>query len=136
MLVNGTASILQAVTAGATLGANTAVVVASDAIVAGSDMATAAGALAGWNLAVTTQTNLATADRVLFVASGTAAGTTANSYAWLVTKGAGALAAADLTLVAQFSGIADATAAVFGADGMTLVGIAAATANTDIFTIG
>lgn len=136
LLVNGTSNALDAVTGAGTLGANDVVLIASDAIVAGSDMATAAGALAGFNLAYTTITSLANGDRVLFVASGTATGTTANSYGWVISKGAGTLAAGDLTLAFIAAGVADATAAVFGTDAMTLVGLASAAANTDIFTIG
>ena len=136
LLVNGNANKLDAVTSAGILGADDVVLIASDAIAGANDMTTAAGALAAFNAAYTTQTNLATGDRVLFVASGTAAAATANSYGWLVTKGSGTLASTDLTLVAVFGGVADATAAVFGADGMTLVGVTAAAANTDIFTIG
>ena len=137
LLVNGTANKLDAVTSAGVIGANDVVLVASDAIVSTNDMAVASGALAAFNAAYTTQTNLASGDRVLFVGSGTATGTTANSYIWLVSKGDSALAATDFTLVAQAAGIADATVAVFGADAMTIVGLsAAAAANTDIFTIG
>jgi Ca2+-binding RTX toxin-like protein len=135
LLVNGTSNKLDAVTGAGTIGANDVVIIASDAIVAANDMTTAAGALLAWNATYTTQTNFANGDRVLFVGSGTATAADADSWVWLISKGAGALAAADFTYVARLVGIGDATAAVFGADAMTLAA-GPGTANTDIFTIG
>ena len=135
LLVNGAANLTDGITSAATLGADAVVLFASDALVLGSDMTLATGALAAFNLAYTTQTSLAEGDRVLFIASGTAAASNADSYGWLIAKGAGTLAATDFTFVVKLVGVADAVVATLGADNVTIPA-GAGTANTDLFTIG
>ena len=135
LLSNGTSNAQDVVTAGGTIGANDVVLIATDAIAGAENMATAAGAFASFNLSYTTQTNLADGDRILFVASGTGA-TTADTYMWLVSKGAAALAATDFTLVGIIAGLANAVAADLGADGVTITTIGAYVNGTDFFTIG